>query len=374
MGIRFEYGARKATNGPMIFFSDPISEINLKEEIRGAIGSRLSFYAYRMPGDSLISFGSSEGIVEGIGQPGFVIAPFLPDDIPYTIPYSHVPRIDYGRKYCFPDHSTTREEHQEEVNLIKDTLSPLGKGKTVATRVKIDYRSVDLGATFLSLAKAYPDAFIFCFATPATGAWIGATPELLLSVENGRLHTMALAGTMAADSEDSWDAKNIEEQRLVTEHILSTLSNHDIEATTSAPFSKYAGKIKHICTLIDAESVSTVFENPSGLQNLLSELSPTPAVCGSPKDTSLEIIRTSEKFPRAYYGGFCGPFHSERDFSFFVSLRCGQVEGDRYALYAGGGITLQSNPESEWIETEMKLSTLDSKIVYESYSYDETDD
>lgn len=368
MGIRFEYGARKATNGPMIFFSDPISEINLKEEIRGAIGSHLSFYAYRMPGDSLISFGSSEGIIEGIGTPGFVIAPFLPDDITYTIPYSHVSRSEHGRRYGFPDHSTTQEEHKEEIRLIKNALTPLGIGKVVASRVKIDYRTVDLGATFLSLAKAYPDAFIFCFATPATGAWIGATPELLLSVEKGHLHTMALAGTMPATSEDPWDEKNIEEQRLVTEHILSTLSNHGIEATTSAPFSKCAGKIKHICTLIDAESVSTVFENPSGLKDLLSDLSPTPAVCGSPRDTALEIIKTSENFSRAYYGGFCGPFHSPIDFSFYVSLRCGQIESDRYALFAGGGITLQSEVVSEWIETEMKLSTMQSKIIFDSYS------
>lgn len=370
MGIRFEYGARKATNGPMIFFSDPVSEINLKEEIRGAIGSRLSFYAYRMPGDSLISFGSSEGIVKGIGKPGFVIAPFLPGDDPYTIPYSHTPRNGYGRIYDFPEHSTSKEEHQEEIRLIKETLSTLGGGKTVASRVKICNGSIDPGATFLSLAKAYPDTFIYCFATPATGVWIGATPELLLSVKAGHLHTMALAGTMPALSDEPWDEKNIEEQRLVTEHILSTLTRYGINATASTPFSKYAGRIKHICTLIDADAGSTVCEEAQGVVNLLSSLSPTPAVCGTPRDTALDLIRKSENFPRAYYGGFCGPFHSPLDFNFFVSLRCGQIEDNRYALYAGGGITLQSEPESEWTETEMKLSTLQGKLVFNNFSSD----
>ena len=70
MGIRFDKDTRRATNGPMIFFSDPSAEISLGEEIRGAIESRLSFYAYRRPGDMMITYGSSEGVVEGIGVPG----------------------------------------------------------------------------------------------------------------------------------------------------------------------------------------------------------------------------------------------------------------------------------------------------------------
>ncbi len=352
----------------MIFFSDPVSEINLMEEIRGAIGSNLSFYAYRMPGDNLISFGSSEGIVEGIGLPGFVIAPFLTGEKIFTIPYSHTPRSMFGRCFNFPDHSTTHSEHENEISLIQDALSAAGGGKTVATRVKIDNRSVDAGATFLSLAKAYPDAFIYCFATPATGTWIGATPELLLSIANGHLHTMALAGTMPAASEEPWDDKNIEEQQLVTDHILSILSASGITATTSSPFSKQAGVIKHICTLVDADIDPELLDDTSWLLKLLTTLSPTPAVCGTPRETSFEIIRNAEHFPRAYYGGYCGPFHSPRDFSFYVSLRCGQLEENRYALYAGGGITLQSDKETEWQETELKLSTLQTRLIFDTPS------
>lgn len=78
MSIRFDKDARRATNGPMIFFSDPSAMVSLSEEIRGAIESQLAFYAYRMPGDLMISFGSSEHVVEGIGERGFVIAPFCP--------------------------------------------------------------------------------------------------------------------------------------------------------------------------------------------------------------------------------------------------------------------------------------------------------
>ncbi len=96
MAIRFDKDTRRATNGPMIFFSDPSAEISISDEIRGAIESRLSFYAYRMPGDMIMSFGSSEGVVEGIGQAGFVIAPFLPGNPYLTIPYKSPGKTNFS--------------------------------------------------------------------------------------------------------------------------------------------------------------------------------------------------------------------------------------------------------------------------------------
>ena len=78
MGIRYDSGIRRATNGPIIFFSDPSSQEAFAEEIRGAIISNLSFYSYKKPGDLMISFGSSEGYLSGITEPGFVIAPLIP--------------------------------------------------------------------------------------------------------------------------------------------------------------------------------------------------------------------------------------------------------------------------------------------------------
>ena len=90
MGIRFDRDTRRATNGPLIFFNDPVSELSFAEEVRGAINSGLSFYSYRLPGAAMISFGSSEGFVEGIGVPGFVIGRFDPKK---NLHYYTLPRL-----------------------------------------------------------------------------------------------------------------------------------------------------------------------------------------------------------------------------------------------------------------------------------------
>lgn len=358
MGIRFDKDTRRATNGPMIFFSDPSAEISLGEEIRGAIESRLSFYAYRRPGDMMITYGSSEGVVEGIGVPGFVIAPFMPDAPYLTIPYKPVKPFlsQISNSYHCPRYSTTPQEHASEIREIKEVLADITSGKIIAARVCIENRNVDVASTFSELSKRHPDAFVFCFSTPQTGCWIGASPELLLESHQNKLVTMALAGTRAANSSGDWDIKNVEEQNIVTKFIAETFSYHNIPPQIDDTYSRQAGKVEHLCT-----PISGIPRHPltaEALTSLLRDLSPTPALCGLPRDIALKVIRKTENFDRGYYGGFCGPYRSPSDFSFYVNLRCCLVEELKYCIFIGGGITLRSNSESEWAETEIKSSTI----------------
>lgn len=362
MGIRFEYGARKATNGPMIFFSDPISELNLKEEIRGAIESRLSFYAYRMLGDVMVSFGSSEGTMEGIGQPGFVIAPFLPSHVALTIPYAPAHRENHNEEFPFPSASTSKEEYEKEIAGIQKEINGRENRKIVAARTVVENDTIDVATTFIRLSKAYPDAYVFCFSTPITGCWIGATPELLIRRNNDIISSMALAGTRRIGSEMLWDKKNIMEQQMVTDYVINAFKESGLKTETEPTFTRQAGNVEHLCTPIFAKMTA---DNALDLQALLSRLSPTPATAGTPRTTALHVIKDFEKFSRAYYGGYCGPFRNDKDFSLYVILRCARVESARYALFAGGGITASSDPATEWEETEMKLSTLKSYMTRE---------
>lgn len=366
MSIRFDKDSKKATNGPMIFFSDPSAEISLGEEIRGAIESRLSFYAYRRPGDLMISFGSSEGVTEGIGEPGFVIAPFYPDAPYLTIPYRQVKThgCNSGSSYRCPSASTTREEHQAEIRRIQEVLKKNGTGKIIATRISVENKRVDVGATFAELSRSHPDAFVFCFSTPVSGCWIGASPELLLESGHHGLSTMALAGTREAGHHGDWDIKNVEEQQMVTAFISETLLHNGIDPLIGDTFSKRAGKVEHLCTPVSGKPDIPL--SADSLTSLLRDLSPTPALCGMPRDLALGIIKETENFSRGYYGGFCGPYRSPSDFSFYVNLRCCLVEDTRYCIYTGGGITLLSDAESEWNETEFKSFTMRDGIRFEN--------
>lgn len=352
MGIRFERGNHKATNGPMFFFSILNDEV-FEEEIRSAYLNGLSFYAYRYPGDSMFSYGSAEGFLEGLGEKGFVIGMFSPDNPIITIPYREIKTKNVsGSLYNFPEKSVTKEEYCKEVKEIIKNLRE-GKGeKVVSARIEIREGEFDLAEKFYELGRKFPSAFIFCFSTPATGCWIGASPELLLKGVDDKIYTMALAGTRTAEGERPWDIKNIEEQKMVTDYITTVFERHHLDPIIGETHTISTGNLEHICTPVSAEERGL---DSLKLEEILKDLSPTPALCGLPKEFAMKLIKRLESFDRGCYGGFCGPFHSVKDFTFHVTLRCASITEKRICIYSGGGITSKSEPESEWEETQIKI-------------------
>lgn len=363
MGIRYDRDENKITNGPVIFFTGFNSDDSLRDAINVAFEKGLNFFAYREPDDLSATFCSSEDLVSGLGTPGFVISMFDPD-LPFiTIPFENDKSKSFEPKisYEMPSRSTLQDVYEEEVKEIINGIEEKRWEKIVSSRVLLKSGSYDLGNIFTSLCEERKNAFVFCFATKPTGCWIGASPELLLKGNKGNLETMALAGTRipAYSVSDEWNEKNLKEQNLVTGYIQKVFRKHNITITEEETGTKEAGPVEHICTRIKAKAN---FHDGNDLSTFLKEFSPTPALCGIPKQEALDFILSHEQFSRGCYGGFCGPFHGVENFLFHVTLRCCCFSRDKVSLYAGGGITADSVPEDEWNETEAKLETLTSII------------
>lgn len=348
------------------------------QAISSAIDQRLNFFCYRLPGKTEIHFGASEVVKEGLYDNSFIFSPFINEGSIYSIP-SEISAGDLLKNYTevsneyksgnvaaksfpFPERSTTREQHSNEIKAIQNELRSIGNGKIIAACTIVCDQDVDPATTFISLCDTYPHAFIFIFSAAGSGMWMGASPELLLGIENQKLVTMSLAGTRwESDSDSQWDEKNIEEQKIVTEFIVNQFNKEKIATVVNGPFTKRAGPVEHLCSMIRSENKVDHLSN-SAIGQLLTTLSPTPALSGFPRDVAMRVIASAEDFDRAYYGGFCGPFLSKRDFSIFVNLRSMRIANSRYALFAGGGITLKSDPATEWEETRRKASALRSCI------------
>ena len=299
------------------------------------------------------------GIVAG----GFVVAPFdmRPDAIFSILPgkvfFGTCVGLPENPIYPFPEASTTREEHITRVAATVDFHSRM-RGKTIMSRVEIVDTPHTADDIFDTLAEAYPDAFVFMFTSPATGTWVGASPELLLRSDGQQLHTMSLAGTRpASDTDAPWDGKNIEEQGIVTRFISDVFADSGLAPDVpDKPMTRRAGPVEHLCTPVSAPLPASWCM--SDLAELLYRLSPTPALGGFPRRESLELISRMESHSRAYYGGFFGPVDSPSDFTLCVNLRSARLADGRACLFAGGGITRQSIPEEEWTETCRKAATL----------------
>lgn len=329
----------------------------------------MNWFKYRLPNSSDVISGGSKRLIKGFAK-GFVIAPFVnPKEGLVTIPYDISDPASKSEAAASDIPGTTSKiDFEEEIRFIINSLGNK-RGKTVAARtIRIDL-NIDLSATFNALCSAYPESFVFLFSTPNTGTWIGASPELLLGKDGDFISTMSLAGTRpSSGNHEEWDEKNSEEQMMVTEFIAACLMRHCGVVSVGRTYTKNAGPIEHICTPISAympitdlgEEYEESYNNR--LKQILTDLSPTPAVCGSDRSFSLDQILGCEKFAREMYGGFCGPNGIEGTSAFFVNLRLAKVSRDAAAIYVGCGITPQSVPDSEWMETELKSKTIIHKL------------
>lgn len=256
--------------------------------------------------------------------------------------------------------ATPRLKYDESLKAYIAKLKELREngeeGKIVAARIISAPPKAYREEIFQQLSHLYPSAFVFYLSTPECGTWIGASPELLLRRKDDHLFTMSLAGTRPLGSSGEWDEKNIREQAMVTTFICETFRKNGLEPEYAHPTTRQAGPVEHILTEISAR-IPDNFTMESA-RKLITDLSPTPALSGLPREMAMKMIRQHENFKRHLYGGCIGRVWDEKNWCFFVNLRSALLTTRATYLIVGGGITALSEPVKEWEETELKAITL----------------
>lgn len=298
------------------------------------------------------------------GCQGFVIAPFAAsqDEPVVVIQAEHIETAGDGGVFkCLPLkplQSSVVKNLRDDYHI--DFLNFHAHLKKGAFQKLVLTRSLDLPRQegtpeelFHRACQRYPRLFVALVYTPQTGMWLVATPETLLSGEDGYWQTMALAGTTAWHEGVMWDDKNLQEQRYVATYITRQLEQFSDNFTEEGPYTARAGHLAHL----RSDFRFTLYDN-ARVGELLHALHPTPAVCGLPKEEARQFILQNEHHRRSYYSGFMGPLFVKEKTHLFVTLRCMQIFADAYRLYAGGGLLTDSVEEEEWQETETKLDTM----------------
>ena len=288
---------------------------------------------------------------------------------------THLKNTPHNQKALF--HKLTYEPSSTPMQAFMDTVAmgikQVEEGifeKIVPSRTQLIAlgASFDIVSAFQNLCAKIPNALVSFVSSPESGSWIGATPELLVNVENRNIfRTIALAGTQAYHEgvnlkSVAWTQKDIEEQALVERYIISCFKKIRLrEFEEHGPKTVVAGNLLHLKSEFKVDMQATNFPQLGSV--MLQLLHPTSAVCGMPLDTSLEFLNRCEKYDRQFYAGYLGPVNFNNDTNLFVNLRCAQLLEDKAILYAGAGVTIDSTPEQEWNETEMKMNTLRKTIV-----------
>ena len=268
--------------------------------------------------------------------------------VPWLCGFADGVRID-----CPPlwRESTPKEYYLQSVENLIDELTQTG-GKTVISRTICGTNRVDAVAAAEQYFAANVSAFCCLLSLRGVGTWLIATPELLLQSDGANFSTMALAGTRAVNADGDWSEKNIAEQCMVADFITDVCSSYNISVCTDGPFTRQANRVEHLCTMISGR-----LTEGATFREVASRLSPTPALCGLPRDVSCRRIAAIERHQRQLYGGFVG-WGNGAESRAYVVLRCARIESDGWCVYAGGGITAQSDADDEWRETELKSAAL----------------
>ena len=338
------------------------------EEIQALLAKENPFVCYVKPNETKwnLLIQNNDEVIPFSGKSGFVFAPFdkglkvvIPAD-EAVLSQGILEEIKVNQSIKSDFLVTNQKEAFEQ--LVTNGIQAITNGnfeKVVLSRKIEISKGITIIETFQNLIASYPTAFRYLFFHPKVGIWLGATPEQLVKISDNRFETMALAGTQLYSENVVWETKEIEEQQFVTDYIVAKVKHKANMVKVSEVQTVKAGNLAHLQSLISGE-----LTNDFQALELIESLHPTPAVCGLPKKKAIDFIAKNEGYDRKYYTGFLGEFQMNNQTDLFVNLRCLEVEKSTTNIYVGCGITKDSIPEKEFIETENKSMTMRNVLVF----------
>ena len=237
--------------------------------------------------------------------------------------------------------------------------------KVVLARRRVEKRKgpIDTGATVGKLAERYPNCFVFKYQV-GDRDWIGASPELLVSLADGVARVASLAASRPRGESPEDDRRLADElmssRKERAEHSFVVTASKEALAPLSTsmtapkePSLLRLPNIQHLFTPIRSEVRAGV-----DILDLVKAMHPTPAVGTWPRGETLHAIERIEGMDRGWYAAPIGWVDLDGQGEFAVGLRSALVQGNNATLYAGAGIVAESDPAAELAETELKFQPL----------------
>jgi menaquinone-specific isochorismate synthase len=210
------------------------------------------------------------------------------------------------------------------------------------------------------LAGRYPDCYTF-----ACDGLVGATPELLIRRAGTQLYSLVLAGTMprggTPDADRALGAMLLASPKYRDEHQYAVA---DVRAALqplcadlrieSQPSLLRLANVQHLATQVAGRLAAGEAASHSALA-LAAALHPTAAICGTPAEAAMELIRELEGMDRGRYSGPVGWVDAGGNGEWGIALRCGLLAGRNARLFAGCGIVGGSDPPTEVAEAQAKF-------------------
>ncbi len=199
---------------------------------------------------------------------------------------------------------------------------------------------------------------------------VGASPEMLVRVEDGVVETHPIAGTMPRGRDPDEDAEiekrllNDEKER--AEHVmLVDLGRNDIgrvsqPGTVNVKDFMIIERYSHLMHLVSR--VEGKLRKGMSTYDALRACFPAGTLSGAPKIRAMEIISELEPERRGTYGGAVGYFDFSGNMDTAITIRTIAMRDGTAYIQCGGGVVYDSVPETEFRETLTKSGAMMAAI------------
>lgn len=293
-------------------------------------------------------------IVVSLGRP-------LPE-IPTPAPPTHNELTSNVPREKFEDNVRAAKEYIAAGDAFQIVLSQRFTRKTSASPLMI-YRAV---------RALNPSPYMFFLRFGDDFTLMGASPEMMVRLEDGIATNRPLAGTRkrgrTEEEDKALEAELLADPKERAEHVmLVDLGRNDLGrvceyGTVKVSDMMYIERYSHVMHIV-SNVIGQVRQDIDAF-DLFRATFPAGTLSGAPKVRAMEIIEELEGTRRGPYGGAVGYFSYDGSMDTCITIRALVMQGDTVYIQAGAGIVADSDPATEYEETVNKARALAVAIEY----------
>ncbi len=299
-----------------------------------------------------------DNIIAALHQP----TPVLPQIKPLTAP-------QVGREL---ESNMTRAQYEAGVRAAKEYIAAGDAFQIVLSQRFSGKTSASPLALYRSLRMLNPSPYMFFLNFGNDLSLIGASPEVMVRLEDGKAMVRPIAGTrprgVSEEEDQELAIELLADPKERAEHVmLVDLGRNDLGrvcdyGTVRVPKMMYVERYSHVMHIVS--QVEGKLRAGMDAFDLLRATFPAGTLSGAPKVRAMEIIEELEATRRGTYAGAVGYFSFDGSMDTCITIRSVLMRGDTVSVQSGAGIVADSDPTREYEETLNKAKAVAGAIQY----------
>ncbi len=281
---------------------------------------------------------------------------------------SHVEPLD-------PQINMTRDEYVKMTENMQEYIRAGDIFQVVPSqRFEVDFPGQPLDL-YRALRLVNPSPYMICIEVPGL-ALVGASPELHVRCESGKVQIRPIAGTIRRGDSAEEDAqlaeKMLADPKERAEHVmLVDLARNDVGRvcqfnTVKVTDFMIAEKYSHVMHIVS--NVEGQLSPGHSAFDVMRATFPAGTVTGSPKIRAMQIIAEQEPTRRGSYAGAAGYFGFSGNLDSCIAIRTALLRNGKAYVQTGGGLVADSTPLGEYQESLNKAKgTLKALSIAKRY-------